>query len=53
MSTEKADPSNTKLISSLVQMGYEKARVEEVVHTLDTSMSLEAKTIEAIKQLSK
>lgn len=41
------------LVSSLVQMGYDKARVEEIVQGLDPSLSLEIRTIEAIKQLSK
>lgn len=41
------------LISSLVQMGYDKSRVEEVVAELDSSLSLEIRTIEAIKKLAK
>lgn len=45
--------SDMSLVSSLVQMGYDKARVEEIVQGLDPSLSLEIRTIEAIKQLSK
>ena len=41
------------LISSLVQMGYDKTRVEEIVGDIDTSLSLEIRTIEAIQRLSK
>jgi hypothetical protein len=33
-------------------MGYEKNRVEEIVSSLDPTLSLEVRTIEAIKKLS-
>ena len=41
------------LISSLIQMGYVKSRVEEIVSGLDSALSLEIRTIEAIRALSK
>ena len=41
------------LVSSLVQMGYDKVRVEEIVADIDSGISLEVRTIEAIKRLSK
>jgi hypothetical protein len=41
------------LISSLVGMGYDKSRVEEIVSGLDPALSLEIRTIEAIKELAK
>jgi hypothetical protein len=40
------------LVSSLVQMGYDKSRVEEIVGELDPALSLEIRTIEAIKKLA-
>jgi Holliday junction DNA helicase RuvA len=49
----KIQSSNTSLISSLVQMGYDKARVEDIVADIDSNLSLEIRTVEAIKQLSK
>ena len=57
--TKHASPNTQKnttdmiLISSLVQMGYDKTRVEEIVGDIDTSLSLEIRTIEAIQRLSK
>ena len=45
--------SNTTLISSLVQMGYDKSRVEDIVSSLDPTSSLEIRTIEAIQELAK
>ena len=54
--TTKSTQRNTSdmtLISSLVQMGYDKTRVEEIVGDIDTSLSLEIRTIEAIQRLSK
>lgn len=45
--------SDMTLVASLVQMGYDKSRVEHIVHNLDPRVSLEVRTIEAIKQLSK
>ncbi len=41
------------LIASLVQMGYDKTRVEETIGEIDPSLSLQIRTIEAIKQLAK
>jgi len=44
--------NNTSLISTLVQMWYEKNRVTEVVESLEDGKSIEEKTREAIKMLS-
>lgn len=44
--------SNTLVISSLVQMGYDKSRVEEIVDTLAPWLPLAEKVKEAIKKLS-
>ncbi len=52
-STKQKNTSDMTLVSSLVQMGYDKGRVEEIVHDIDSSLSLEIRTIEAIKKLSK
>lgn len=49
--TKKTGNNNTILISSLVQMGYDKNTVEEIVETLDSSLSLEEKVREAIKKI--
>jgi Holliday junction DNA helicase RuvA len=46
------DPNTLHLITSLVQMGYEKSRVENIIGELDTHLSLEEKTREVIRQLS-
>ena len=43
--------NNTTLISSLVQMGFDKTRVEEIVDTLDPNLSLEEKVREAIRKI--
>ena len=45
--------SNMTLVSSLVQMGYDKSRVEDIVSSLEPTLSLEIRTIEAIKELAK
>lgn len=45
--------SDMTIISSLIQMGYDKSRVEEVVSLLDSTLPLEIRTIEAIRALSK
>ena len=45
--------SDMTLISSLIQMGYDKSRVEEVVSLLDSTLPLEIRTVEAIRALSK
>jgi holliday junction DNA helicase RuvA len=53
--TEKT-PKNTTditLITSLIGMGYDKARVEEVVGDIDTALSIEIRTVEAIRRLAK
>lgn len=43
--------NNITLISSLVQMGYDKSAVEEIIQTLDPNLSLEEKVREAIKKI--
>lgn len=45
--------SDTTLITSLVQMGYDKTRVETIIADIDPSLTLQIRTIEAIKQLAK
>jgi holliday junction DNA helicase RuvA len=45
--------SDTLLISSLVSMGYDKTRVESIVGEIDKNGTIEARTIEAIRQLAK
>ncbi len=49
----KKDTSDTSLISSLVQMGYDKTRVESIVADINPSLTLEQKTVEAIRSLAK
>ena len=49
----KMHTSDTTLISSLVQMGYDKARVESVIEDINPSLNLEQKTVEAIRNLAK
>ena len=44
--------NDSLLISSLVQMGYDKSRVEAVVQTLNPEESLEKRTVGAIKKLA-
>jgi Holliday junction DNA helicase RuvA len=59
--TKKSTPSEMKnqnksdvtLISSLVSMGYDKARVETTIASIETTLSLEARTVEAIRRLAK
>ena len=51
--SEKKNSSNTSLISSLIQMGYDRTRVEQITDTIDSNLPLEIRTIEAIKQLAK
>jgi holliday junction DNA helicase RuvA len=41
------------LISSLVSMGYDKARVESTIGDIDKNGTVESRTIEAIRQLAK
>jgi holliday junction DNA helicase RuvA len=41
------------LITSLIAMWYDKSRVEEVVADIDNTLSIEARTVAAIKKLSK
>lgn len=50
--TKQKNTSDMSLIASLTQMGYEKTRVENIVGELDPSLSLEVRTIEAIKRLA-
>ncbi len=45
--------SDVLLISSLVSMGYDKTRVETTVADIDKNGTIEIRTIEAIRQLSK
>jgi Holliday junction DNA helicase RuvA len=45
--------SDILLISSLVSMGYDKIRVEDIIRDIDTSQTIESRTIEAIRQLAK
>jgi Holliday junction DNA helicase RuvA len=45
--------SDVTLISSLVSMGYDKARVETTIASIETTLSLEARTVEAIRRLAK
>ena len=45
--------SDVTLISSLVSMGYDKARVETIIAEIETTLTLEARTIEAIRRLAK
>lgn len=50
---QQKNTSDMTLVSSLVQMGYDKNRVEEIVWNIDPGLSLEIRTIEAIQRLSK
>jgi len=45
--------TDVTLITSLVAMWYDKSHVEEVVTDIDNALSIEARTIAAIKKLSK
>ena len=45
--------SDITLISSLVSMWYDKVRVETIIADIDTTLSLESRTIEAIRRLAK
>ena len=53
-STEQKIQNNTDvmLVSSLVSMGYDKSRVEIVIGQIDGSLSLENRTVEAIRRLA-
>ena len=52
--TSKSTHQNdTLLISSLVSMGYDKTRVEEIVGEIASDMPIEKRTIEAIHRLAK
>lgn len=51
--TSPKNMSDVTLITSLIAMGYDKSRVEETVKNIDTGFSLELRTVEAIKQLSR
>jgi holliday junction DNA helicase RuvA len=50
---EIQNQSDILLISSLVSMGYDKTRVEAIVGDIDKTGTIEARTIEAIRQLAK
>ncbi len=45
--------SDMALMSSLCQMWYDKSRVEEVLREIDSTLSLEIRTVKAIQQLAK
>lgn len=45
--------SDVTLISSLVSMWYDKIRVETIIAEIETTLPLEARTIEAIRRLAK
>lgn len=45
--------SDVTLISSLVSMWYDKTRVEAIIAEIETTLTLEARTIEAIRRLAK
>lgn len=52
----KKTPKNTTditLMTSLIAMWYDKVRVEEVVADIDSTLTIEARTVAAIKRLSK
>ena len=51
--TKIQNQSDILLISSLVSMGYDKARVESIVGEIDKNGTIESRTIEAIRQLAK
>ncbi len=51
--TNNHNQNDTILISSLVSMWYDKARVEIIISSIETTLSLEARTIEAIRRLAK
>lgn len=51
-SEPQKNTSDSLLISSLVQMGYDKSRVETIVQMIDSSLPLEKRTIEAIRKLA-
>lgn len=54
ISTKKSQDiqSDSILIASLIGMGYDKKRVENVVKDIDASLSIEQRTIQAIQQLA-
>lgn len=51
-STQK-NTTDITLITSLIAMWYDKSRVEEAVGDIDNTLSIEARTVAAIKKLSK
>lgn len=51
--TGTKNSSDTTLISSLVGMGYDKRKVEEVVQGISPSLSLQERTVQAIRELAK
>lgn len=50
---KKFQQNDTILISSLVSMGYDKIRVETIIGEIDNTLSIEVRTIEAIRRLAK
>ena len=52
-STHSKNTTDTTLITSLIAMWYDKSRVEDEVSCLDKGLSLEERTVIAIKKLSK
>lgn len=50
--TIKKTTTDTTLIASLIAMGYDKTRVEEVVWDIDSALSVEQKTVLAIRKLA-
>ncbi len=50
--TIKKTTTDTTLIASLIAMGYDKTRVEEVVWDIDSALTVEQKTVLAIRKLA-
>ncbi|GAB0174838.1 MAG: Holliday junction branch migration protein RuvA [Candidatus Altimarinota bacterium] len=50
--TPMKNNSDSLLISSLVQMGYDKTRVEEVIQGISSELPIDKRTIEAIRKLA-
>lgn len=48
----KKTATDTTLVTSLIAMGYDKSRVESVVSEIDTGLSVEQKTVLAIRKLA-
>jgi len=50
---KKFQQNDTILISSLVSMGYDKTRVETIIGEIDNTLTIEVRTVEAIRRLAK